>query len=255
MSSTRGSFAEKVLNGLGFAAGGPSLDVLVAVMRGEDTDAEWNPCATEEDEPGDGTFNADGVKDYESEAEGVAATVATLKNGKYGPVLVELAANTDAIAGVTAWALSPWGTFGHDVVTAKDELLTVQANRSEAYAVGVEGPEPVAEPEPAPAPAQPTEPTPGPVNPAEPASPAPAPKPPEEVIVSVSVPQLQNGASGQSVRSVQILLNQKFSASPPLAVDGEFGPATEATVKEFQTVHHVTVDGVVGPQTWGVLLN
>jgi murein L,D-transpeptidase YcbB/YkuD len=260
MGDTRQGFAEKVLRGLGFADAGPSVDVLVAVMAGEDTAAEWNPCATEEDLPGDSNFNFDGVKDYDTEAEGVEATVGTLKNGKYGAVLVELAANSDAQAGVIAWAVSGWGTFDHNPTTALDVLLTVQANRGAAYGVEVTGPEPVeaapVKTEPAPAPDQTVEPQPGPTQTAESpgSTPAPAP-PPEEVTVSVSVPQLQNGSSGPSVRSVQILLNEKFAASPPLATDGEYGPVTESTVKEFQTVHHITVDGIAGPQTWGVLLN
>jgi hypothetical protein len=255
--STRQLFAEAVLQDLGVPQSGASVDALVAVMVGEGTAAGWNPCATEEKAPGSVDFNEAGVQTYPSFAAGVAATVKTLKDGDYGMVRVELGQAVDAKAIVTAWALSPWGTFGHDVTKAVDTLLTVDANRSHEYAVEVTGPEPVEEPthpSPAPAPTQPTEPTPGPVEPpAEPPA-SPAPAPPEEVIVSVAVPQLQTGSTGRSVETVQICLNEKFAASPPLVVDGDLGPKTDELVRAFQTVHHLTVDGIVGPQTWGVLI-
>lgn len=36
-------------------------------------------------------------------------------------------------------------------------------------------------------------------------------------------------------------------------IDGNFGAATEAAVKDFQSGNGLTVDGVVGPQTWSKL--
>ncbi|NEP03574.1 MAG: peptidoglycan-binding protein [Okeania sp. SIO2G4] len=39
----------------------------------------------------------------------------------------------------------------------------------------------------------------------------------------------------------------------PLVVDGIFGVATEEAVKKFQKYYGLTVDGIVGSQTWGVI--
>jgi peptidoglycan hydrolase-like protein with peptidoglycan-binding domain len=64
-------------------------------------------------------------------------------------------------------------------------------------------------------------------------------------------PTVQRGATGSTVRAVQYLLNHRGAG---LSVDGDFGGGTEAAVKSFQSSHGLTVDGVVGPQTWGALV-
>lgn len=53
------------------------------------------------------------------------------------------------------------------------------------------------------------------------------------------------------VRTLQQLLRAR---SHPVAVDGIFGPNTEAAVKAFQQSNGLAADGIVGPQTWPKLV-
>jgi peptidoglycan hydrolase-like protein with peptidoglycan-binding domain len=64
--------------------------------------------------------------------------------------------------------------------------------------------------------------------------------------------QVQQGTHGQAVRGVQALLSEKYSYG--IAVDGDFGPATNNAVRDFQDKNGLAVDGIVGPQTWRMLL-
>ncbi|MGC4121194.1 MAG: peptidoglycan-binding domain-containing protein [Myxococcales bacterium] len=61
---------------------------------------------------------------------------------------------------------------------------------------------------------------------------------------------LRRGMSGESVRALQQLLKDSGQS---LAVDGAFGPQTDAAVRAFQRQNGLTVDGVVGPKTLGAL--
>ncbi|WP_067931755.1 peptidoglycan-binding protein [Alicyclobacillus kakegawensis] len=58
---------------------------------------------------------------------------------------------------------------------------------------------------------------------------------------------LERGSQGQAVKLLQEELNLVLHAH--LAVDGVYGPKTEAAVKSFQQQHHLTVDGVAGVMT------
>jgi hypothetical protein len=62
---------------------------------------------------------------------------------------------------------------------------------------------------------------------------------------------VQNGSTGPAVSRLQDRLREL--GSDPGATDGDFGPLTEAAVRDFQAKHNLEVDGVVGPQTWGAL--
>ncbi len=65
-------------------------------------------------------------------------------------------------------------------------------------------------------------------------------------------PLLRRGSQGSTVRELQNRL-QSHGFSPG-TIDGIFGAMTEAAVKAFQRSRSLTVDGIVGPQTWGALL-
>lgn len=61
---------------------------------------------------------------------------------------------------------------------------------------------------------------------------------------------LRIGAKSDGVAALQRALR---TIGYHLHIDGDFGPATRRMVMEFQSDHGLTVDGIVGPQTWGVI--
>jgi peptidoglycan hydrolase-like protein with peptidoglycan-binding domain len=69
--------------------------------------------------------------------------------------------------------------------------------------------------------------------------------------VALNWPLEQQGSTGENVRTVQYLLNDRGST---LAVDGGFGPQTSAAVRAFQASHGLGADGIVGNQTWPALI-
>lgn len=79
---------------------------------------------------------------------------------------------------------------------------------------------------------------------------APAPTPRCQDTCSKRV--LRRGSSGVCVKTLQnTLRNKGFDPGPS---DGQFGPKTDNAVRCFQGAAGLSVDGVVGPQTWGALL-
>ncbi len=63
---------------------------------------------------------------------------------------------------------------------------------------------------------------------------------------------LRRGDKGPNVRQLQTLLNM-MNKELRLSADGDFGPATLAAIKQFQTNAGLVADGIVGPQTWKAL--
>lgn len=80
---------------------------------------------------------------------------------------------------------------------------------------------------------------------------------------SALIVTVRRGSTGDAVRGVQDEFQFRNLSGDPslgLAVDGQFGPLTEAAVRGFQQALHtdipaVTVDGVVGPVTWQALVS
>lgn len=58
-------------------------------------------------------------------------------------------------------------------------------------------------------------------------------------------PTLRKGSTGDDVKRLQAALH--------VFTDGDFGPKTEAALKEFQKASGLVADGICGPQTWKAL--
>lgn len=76
------------------------------------------------------------------------------------------------------------------------------------------------------------------------------PDPRDKINIHISCKNtvLKRRSRGNCVKSLQRALNVLgHNAGAP---DGAFGPKTEAAVRSFQSSERISVDGVVGPQTW-----
>jgi len=68
---------------------------------------------------------------------------------------------------------------------------------------------------------------------------------------------LRVGSRGTSVRLMQGFLQELHAAYPSIpliAVDGIFGPQTQAAVMSFQRLFGLAVDGIIGPITWYAII-
>jgi zinc D-Ala-D-Ala carboxypeptidase len=78
-----------------------------------------------------------------------------------------------------------------------------------------------------------------------------------------SQPELSEGSSGTAVKQAQCELNWAYAyghstnygngAYGGLTVDGDFGAHTNAATRNFQACVHISVDGIIGPDTWSEL--
>jgi hypothetical protein len=224
--------------------------------------AAFNPFATTQPKPGASPYNTFGapgaelhVWNYPDWPTGVEATVDTLTNGYYQPILDALTNAHDATAVVNAIHESPWGSKPTD-----DTLATVRSNRDHYANLAVDD-----------------------------GAPQPGPGPAPGGIGHVEMPTLSQGASGRDVRIVQALTGaavdgefgpqtegavRSFQTSSGIGVDGvvgpqtwtalvqrgtgatvdgSYGPQTTAAVKAFQERAGIAVDGIAGPDTFAHL--
>lgn len=65
---------------------------------------------------------------------------------------------------------------------------------------------------------------------------------------------IRAGATGEEVRDVQRRLIARGARIPVGEQEGVFGPATEDAVRSFQRERGLPSDGIVGPDTWGALV-
>ena len=64
---------------------------------------------------------------------------------------------------------------------------------------------------------------------------------------------LRKGSKGEAVTDLQTMLLKLGYNLGPCGIDGDFGKATDAAVRRFQSDHRLTVDGICGTATWAEL--
>ena len=76
----------------------------------------------------------------------------------------------------------------------------------------------------------------------------------EKETVEVTVEMLKKGSKGDNVKALQILLIGYGFNCGKYGTDGDFGSATDEAVRNYQKAKGLTVDGIVGKNTWNKLL-
>lgn len=101
----------QILRGLGEPVTPANVKFMNAWAQAEGGSAANNPFNTTQGGPGAiGNYNSVGVKNYASPQAGIRATIATLKNGRYGAILKAMGRGNSAMADAQAEATTPWGT-------------------------------------------------------------------------------------------------------------------------------------------------
>lgn len=72
--------------------------------------------------------------------------------------------------------------------------------------------------------------------------------------VNVQLDVLQKGSKGDQVKALQRMLYAMGYNLGDKPIDGEFGTKTDSAVRSYQEKNGLTVDGIVGQNTWSKLL-
>jgi hypothetical protein len=145
--TTLAEWADDLLRSGGWPLGCAPGIVAQAIQEG--SQATDNPLDTTMPAPGTSDFNSVGVRDYTSVAQGIAATIATIRNGLY-PDVVDALARGDDLSYVIAVANSPWGTWRGNPSAATAMLRQVVADWAHYAALQVAGSLPSSPASPAP---------------------------------------------------------------------------------------------------------
>lgn len=113
---TKTSFAISVLQALGAPVNAANVSSLLSWMHAEggnwNNTARYNPLNTTYPLPGSTPIagNSAGVRAYQSWSQGIAATVRTLQDPRYSPIVSALRSSSGCSSVAGAVAASPWGT-------------------------------------------------------------------------------------------------------------------------------------------------
>lgn len=71
----------------------------------------------------------------------------------------------------------------------------------------------------------------------------------------IIVPVLAKGDTGPAVAAAQAALHHMHHALGSAGIDGDFGPATEAAVRNYQQANGLDADGEIGAETWSKIMH
>lgn len=71
----------------------------------------------------------------------------------------------------------------------------------------------------------------------------------------IILPVLAKGDTGPVVAAAQAALHFMHYALGSAGIDGDYGPATEAAVRNYQQTNGLDADGEIGAETWSKIMN
>lgn len=111
MAAPAGAWQQQILQRIGAPVTPQNLLFVNDWQRAEGGVSTNNPFNTSQPMPGStGLAGNESIRNYVSPQQGIDATVQTLQNGRYSPILTALRNGSSAQASASALAASPWGT-------------------------------------------------------------------------------------------------------------------------------------------------